>query len=143
MNNKGMEKHGTERLAADLGCSVDQAAAIAAAIMPQQCTPAACRCGCGKADKIAEDLANETTPGPWSVDGGCVAMGGQVVISTTAPDGASRSESLANARLIAAAPALLAACRDACQTLDPDMRRQDILALRDRILVALAEGGAK
>ena len=54
------------------------------------------------------------TPGPWTVesDGTSVSMGGQVVIVAPAPDGASQEEMRANARLIAAAPALLAALRE-------------------------------
>lgn len=54
------------------------------------------------------------TQGPWSTDGNgtCVAMGSQVVITDTAPDGATLEEKQANARLIAAAPVLLAALAD-------------------------------
>ncbi len=50
------------------------------------------------------------TPGPWATDGGdtVVAMGNQIVVTAPAPDGASREEMKANARLIAAAPDLLA-----------------------------------
>lgn len=48
------------------------------------------------------------TPGPWEViTGSAVVMGGQVVITTTAPDGADQFERYANARLIAASPAML------------------------------------
>ena len=49
------------------------------------------------------------TPGPWTVesDRTTVSFGGQAVITSPAPDGASREESMANARLIAAAPDLL------------------------------------
>lgn len=49
------------------------------------------------------------TPGPWEVDyDASVCMGGQV-IGHCAPDKASYAEKMANARLIAAAPDLLAA----------------------------------
>lgn len=53
------------------------------------------------------------TPGPWATDGGdtVVAMGNQIVVTAPAPDGASREEMKANARLIAAAPDLLAALK--------------------------------
>jgi hypothetical protein len=48
---------------------------------------------------------------PWTVesDQTTVSMGDQVVIVGPAPDGASRAEMIANARLIASAPDLLAA----------------------------------
>lgn len=51
------------------------------------------------------------TPGPWIVesDGSTVAMGDQCVITSPAPDGASRATECANARLIASAPDMLAA----------------------------------
>lgn len=54
-----------------------------------------------------------STPGPWSVesDGTTVAMRNQCVITMPGPDGAPRDEFKANARLIAAAPALLEALR--------------------------------
>jgi len=50
------------------------------------------------------------TPGPWTVesDGSSITMGGQVVITGPSPDGSTRDEEKANARLIAAAPELLA-----------------------------------
>ena len=53
------------------------------------------------------------TPGPWTVenDGMTVSMGGQCVIVGPAPDGSRIDEERANARLIAAAPDLLVACK--------------------------------
>ena len=61
------------------------------------------------------------TPGPWTVesDGSTVSMGGQCVIVGPAPDGAPREQERANARLIAAAPDLLRACRKALRDLKP------------------------
>lgn len=53
------------------------------------------------------------TPGPWTIDNdrSTVCMAGQRVIVGPAPDGAPREVEIANARLIAAAPELLAALR--------------------------------
>lgn len=50
------------------------------------------------------------TPGTWTVesDGCSLTMGGQVVATAIAPDGASIGEQRANARLIAAAPKMYA-----------------------------------
>ena len=50
------------------------------------------------------------SPGPWTVerDGYTLMMGHQVVATGLAPDGASPAEQRANARLIAAAPQMLA-----------------------------------
>lgn len=61
------------------------------------------------------------TPGPWTVesDGTTVSMGGQCVIVAPAPDYAPISEQRANARLIAASPRLLKACRKALRDLKP------------------------
>lgn len=55
-------------------------------------------------------MSNKHTPGPWIVesDGTTVSMSGQCVIVSPAPDNASRDVAMANARLIAAAPDLLA-----------------------------------
>lgn len=55
--------------------------------------------------------AGQPTPGPWSIerDGCSVTMGAQVVATAIAPDGATIGEQRANARLIAAAPEMLAA----------------------------------
>ena len=57
-----------------------------------------------------EDAKRKTrpTPGPWTVerDGTTISMDGAVVIIAPAPDGASYATQQANARLIAAAPAL-------------------------------------
>lgn len=61
------------------------------------------------------------TPGPWTVesDGTTVSMGDQCVIVMPAPDGAPLEEARANARLIAASPRLLKACRKALRDLKP------------------------
>lgn len=56
---------------------------------------------------------NKHTPGPWTQEhDGAVVIGRRVVIPVNGcgPDGVSRKEREANARLIAAAPDLLAAC---------------------------------
>ncbi len=58
-----------------------------------------------------ENMKAQTTPGPWTVEKhekSTVSMGGQCVIVAPAPDGASYGEQVANARLIASAPELLA-----------------------------------
>ena len=55
------------------------------------------------------------TPGPWGIekwDRACLIISGQAIIAP-APDSASREEREANARLIAAAPELLEACKEA------------------------------
>jgi hypothetical protein len=62
-------------------------------------------------------------------------MGGQVVGQAPCPDGASREEQIANARLIAAAPKLLAAC-EASHT----AKTQDEL---DRAVALIAEAIAE
>ena len=56
-------------------------------------------------------MTTQHTPGPWTVesDRTTVSMAHQAVIVAPAPDGASREEMRANARLIAAAPDLLRA----------------------------------
>lgn len=59
------------------------------------------------------------TPGPWNVDCGAIAMAGEIVCSTIpAPESASVAERRANARLIAAAPDMLAALKAALEALD-------------------------
>lgn len=62
------------------------------------------------------------TPGPWTVesDGSSVSFGGQVVITAPIYDEGSRDEEKANARLIAAAPDLLAAAVAIMSAIDTD-----------------------
>jgi hypothetical protein len=63
------------------------------------------------------------TPGPWTIDTdkSSIIMSGQRTIINPAPDGASRDEEIANARLIAAAPDLLAALQRIMITSDRRM----------------------
>ena len=84
------------------------------------------------------------TPGPWATDGGdtVVAMGNQIVVTAPAPDGASREEMKANARLIAAAPELLEALKGMLQaflcTQDPDAYPSDAPCNLARAAIAKA-----
>ena len=71
-------------------------------------------------------MKTEFTPSPWTVTGGYSPQvkAGAVVIATpgATPDaigGTNLSEHAANARLIAAAPELLAACEEALEALPP------------------------
>ena len=64
------------------------------------------------------------TPGPWTVEyDGSIVMCGQVVSGPIAPDMAD-GDGVANSRLIAAAPELLAACEalDRCLMRNSDGR---------------------
>lgn len=64
------------------------------------------------------------TPGPWSVEyDGSVVMAHQVVSSAPGPDGSTREERLANARLIAAAPDLVAALASLLAVATRDRRK--------------------
>ena len=94
------------------------------------------------------------TPGPWSTEyDGSIVMNRQIVSGPIAPESADREEHAANAALIAAAPDLLAACKEAIAELTnarggyPSWnatpgRVQCALNLL-RAAIARAEGGAK
>jgi len=85
--------------------------------------------------------AGAMTPGPWEVesDGSTIAMGGQCVIVSPAPDGASRATEKANARAIAATPILIETLRQiATGTLqgspDVNLQRRGMMALANAAL---------
>ena len=79
------------------------------------------------------------TPRPWTVesDGTTVTMGGQCVITAPAPDMANIEEQRANAALIAAAPDLLTACREAMALIDDSNAPGALLILG--VAIAFAE----
>jgi len=90
-------------------------------------------------------MSEKHTPGPWCIssddEGAYVVDELGITLVATAPhnEGASgRAEADANARLISAAPELLAACEAALRELphEKDVRSQLILA------IAKAKGGA-
>lgn len=75
------------------------------------------------------------TESAWTVenDGITLSMGGQVVATAIAPDGASIEEQRGNAALIAAAPIMLAALRKVanCSTYLPEQGDDLLFALED------------
>ena len=91
---------------------------------------------------------DEFTPGPWRDDDGTIVAGdGPINIAYTRTVIAEReAEQRANARLIAAAPDLLAACEAyvaADQMKDPGayLRALDALSIQMRTAIAKARGG--
>ena len=70
---------------------------------------------------------NAMTQGNWTVekDGTTVTMGGQCVIVSPAPDGATMEETRANAKVIAAAPDLRAAAKLAFAALNASQSWSD------------------
>lgn len=95
------------------------------------------------------------TPGPWSVDKGGAIRGAKVykyargnntrqLALACLHDDLGPDEREANARLIAAAPALLEACEAALEIMDPrGPREQLVIAAVLRSAIAAARGGAK
>jgi hypothetical protein len=93
--------------------------------------------------KGAHTMSNHT-PGPWAVSndqlGQYINAGGKVIAAI--PDGSVASDyvqDVCNARLIAAAPDLLAACESACLTVwaEPQFKH---LADKLRATIAKAKG---
>jgi hypothetical protein len=85
------------------------------------------------------------TPGPWSLDCGDLAIGGEVVCSARlAPEAASDGERAANMRLIAAAPDLLAALREICRMAGQmDTHRQPPVLISYDAIIAVRAAIAK
>lgn len=92
-------------------------------------------------------MKTQHTPGPWTAHGTVVNQEGErfeYPVATTGISPVPTEEAFANARLIAAAPELLAACQRALTVLceydfDPYTDAGDIL----RAAIAKAAGGAK
>jgi hypothetical protein len=102
-------------------------------------------------------MKTKHTPGPWNVfelpeddyEGGGMAVGKPEFLGRKAPDGkaeihvclmAGHPEDKANARLIAAAPSLLEACRHLIDALYSDPEQKDMIAKHALNIVRKATG---
>lgn len=80
------------------------------------------------------------TPGPWTIDGDSLVMGGQVVAHAAdlSTDSSSYEEGIANLRLVAAAPELLG-----LDLLAKGFTPAEIDRLGDRAMADSRVGGAQ
>jgi len=92
-------------------------------------------------------MTTQHTPGPWRLEraGPCVyVMAGRFCVATTSDErGGGVPPAMDNARLIAAAPEMLAALRLALTALDHDDATRVEIAAYDMVCAAIAKAEGK
>jgi hypothetical protein len=92
-----------------------------------------------KAETACERRSGAHTPGPWRIVGGTEVRAGARIVCDTASHHNVNAE--ADARLVAAAPDLLAVLRDVAALLPcaGRLHPKDLHALQDRVVAAIAK----